>query len=346
MKKCEDGYVDDYEASDDSEEETFEEKVARLRREVEEVKAEGEQRSRQQRSGIDSDHTSSFDELGSLLNALQAQVRKSRSSRSQPEAANGAAAVPTPSIATHDRPSSAATPEDLQRVLASASTLESRLTILENALGIPLLTSIQPSVPPPPRSILTTLDKLESQLSSLSSSTLPNLETMTSQIQTLTNSATRLRDAREAARAAQASPAATPAPISRPTINGHRPTATLAVSANESIASVTDDAELTARIDQLHTVLPSISALSPLIPSLLDRLKSLRVLHTDAATISERFAEAERIQAKMGTEIERWKGALKGFGERMGQVQEVDEGNKAVVEKWVGALEGRFGAVG
>lgn len=356
VENGEGGYVDEYEAGTDSDEESLEERIARLKREVEEVKAASEQRAHGRGSNHENKHDESLTELGEMLNTLQTQTRASRSAiQSKTDDTATRTTSGSSTNTTQSAPQTTAE-ADLTRIFASASTLESRLTLLEYALGLPALSSIQPSQPPPPRNVLTTLQKLETQLTSLTTTTLPSLETMTMQIQTLTTSTNRLKEARDAANTAQDSGAVIspmPAPHGRHTTDGV-PTATTngtTVLSSETQPSSTPPSlslhldtnpDLTTRINHLHALLPTLTNLSPLLPSLLDRLKSLRVLHADAATMSERFDEAERLQAKLGGEIERWKGALKGFEGRLQGVEEVSEGNRARVEGWVRMLEGRL----
>lgn len=349
--------MDEYEVGSDSDEESLDERIARLRREVEEVKAESEERASKEDGSREGGQNHSLAELGNMLSALQTQSRtsraatQSRTNGATTQPASGPSSGPPQPIPQRDT-----TPEtDLPHILSTASTLESRLTLLENALGLPSLSSLSlpASQPPAPRNVLTTLQKLETQLSTLTSTTLPSLEGMTAQIETLTASAMRLKEAREAAAAAATdSGAASPTPAStRHTTNGvHTNGTTHSASASASTSTPAQsngppphdlelDPHLTTRIDKLHALLPTLGALSPILPSLLDRLKSLRILHADAATVSERFGEAERLQARLGTEIERWKGALKGFEGRLQGLESREEGNKGVVEGWVRGLE-------
>lgn len=340
VRKGRDGYVDEYEAGSESDEETTEERLARLKREVEEVRAEQEESRLGDKGKHQLGQDESINELSTLLGALQASSLTARSSTQGPADANGASTAPavsTQAVAPQPRMMSE---KDVNRIINQASTLEARLTSLEQALGLPELSSIRPGLQSPPQNMMDSMSKLESQLASLNGTTLPSLENMSSQIQRFHTSATRLKDAREAARAARdRSPGLSPALGSGLQSDGER-------MAADDKPSMEDDYELIQRIDALHSTLPSLSSMSPMITLLLDRLKSLRTLHNDAATVSERFSKAEKAQARMGDDVERWRQALEQMEGRMGEVAKTDAGNRDAVEEWVKNLEARVGKLG
>lgn len=327
--------MDEYEAGSESGEETMEERIARLRREVEEVRAEQEKTRSDHKGGDQQGQEHSVHELDSLLGALRTSSQTARSAAPPLTSANGAPIAPAapPQVPAQQPPMM--TEKDVNRIVNQASTLEARLTSLEQALGLPEVSSIRPQQHPPPQNIMDSLSKLESQLASLNGTTLPSLENMSSQINRLTTSANRLKDAREAAKAARDRSPGLESTL-RPGLQSDSER-----TAVDDKPSMEDDVELIQRIDALHSTLPSLSSMSPMIPLLLDRLKSLRTLHNDAATVSERFSEAERVQARMGDEIERWRKALEQMEGRINEVSRTDDGNRKAVEKWARDLEGR-----
>ncbi len=105
-------------------------------------------------------------------------------------------------------------------------------------------------------------------------------------------------------------------------------------------ASTIDPATL-SKITALHSLLPTIERLTPLLPPLLDRLRSLRSIHADAGRAADALVEAERRQDEMGKEIKTWR---EGLERMVGVAREGEERlakNTQVVEGWVGALEER-----
>lgn len=103
--------------------------------------------------------------------------------------------------------------------------------------------------------------------------------------------------------------------------------------------------EREAKVNALYGALPTIENLSPLLPAVLDRLRSLRAIHADAGRAVESLAKVERRQEEMGGEIARWREAL----EKVEGVVKESEGtvkkNMEVVEKWVRVLEEKCKAV-
>ena len=79
---------------------------------------------------------------------------------------------------------------------------------------------------------------------------------------------------------------------------------------------------------------------------MLDRLRSLRLIHADAAGASQSLAAVEKKQAEMGEEIRSWREGLRKVEEVMRGGEERMKGNARVVEKWVKELEGRVRALG
>jgi nuclear migration protein JNM1 len=71
----------------------------------------------------------------------------------------------------------------------------------------------------------------------------------------------------------------------------------------------------------------------------LDRLRSLRAIHADAATASESLDRTEKKQAEMAGDIKKWREGLEKVEEAMKQGESVMSGNMKVVEGWVKELE-------
>ncbi|KAI2794733.1 hypothetical protein POX_a01334 [Penicillium oxalicum] len=74
----------------------------------------------------------------------------------------------------------------------------------------------------------------------------------------------------------------------------------------------------------------------------LERLRSLRACHAGAAHAAESLNELEKRQAEMATEIEQWREGLVAVEERMKQGEGALRSNVETVEPWVRDLEARM----
>ncbi|KAJ5082735.1 hypothetical protein N7532_011778 [Penicillium argentinense] len=102
------------------------------------------------------------------------------------------------------------------------------------------------------------------------------------------------------------------------------------------------DNEQTAKIQALYATLPTIQSLHPLLPSVLERLRSLRACHAGAAHAADSLNELEKRQAEMTSEIEQWREGLAAVEEKMNQGEAALRSNVETVEPWVRELESRM----
>jgi nuclear migration protein JNM1 len=109
-----------------------------------------------------------------------------------------------------------------------------------------------------------------------------------------------------------------------------------------ALEASTDD-EHTAKIQALYATLPTIQSLHPLLPSVLERLRSLRACHSGAAHAAESLDDLEKRQAEMASEIEQWREGLTNVEEKMRQGEAALRSNVETVEPWVRDLESRLG---
>ena len=107
-----------------------------------------------------------------------------------------------------------------------------------------------------------------------------------------------------------------------------------------------EDPDQTAKISALYGTLPTIETLSPLLPSVLERLRSLRHLHNAAAEAGQRMDNVEKKGLENESEIRRWKEALEVVEGKVEEMEGKLKGNMGVVENWVGELEGRVKELG
>lgn len=328
----------------DDDEESLERKVARLRQEVAEVKGEFERR---RAAGENGETSGSQDE--DTLDALGRALDESDAVN-----ANGAASRMLKKLGVASRANDASKdisttePHEQSRngttynvtyapsyqhnhALSRVAEFDARITFIETVLGIdtiPLPTQERP----PTRAIFPVLDNLDRQISTLSSLTESSLESINRRVQQLTQDAQKLREARVAARAAQEDlipddddePERPP-----PAINGDM-----------------QDPEQISKVNALYGTLATIESLAPLLPSVLDRLRSLQSLHADAATASQNLAQLETRQENMGQELKTWREGLEKVESAMKEGERTMAGNASVVEKWVKELEDRTQKLG
>lgn len=390
----------------DEEDESLERKLARLRREAEELKEELATRKAQRGmqstdaagtgadeddSAADGDHDdldNSVLELSRALDNLHTSSRGGAAPITAEEILSqklGGSIPPTVHAAKQRNEMLHGPQSNIPAgLLSNAAAFDARLTLLEAALGIPntpIPHSSDDNAGPQP--ILPTLNHLTLQLSTLSSTltgpsasipapqsqsqshpqstvTTPHIEALTTRIRKLTADADALSSARrratEAARAVIAARIAaatsddptgtttpnTTATTTNQTTNDTPPSlSSLSATENDSAAS-----EQAAKIQALYTTLPTITSLHPLLPSVLERLRSLRAIHAGAARAAEDLDALEERQADMKREIEQWRD---GLGVVEGKVRECEvamRGNMEVVGPWVKGLEGRLEGLG
>lgn len=170
----------------------------------------------------------------------------------------------------------------LEYVLNQAADFDKRISQLENNLGLngntmPEL-SDRPSFP-----VFATLQTLEQTLGLLGDASTNSLEGAIQQIRKLTADAEQLKATREdTARAGSVS--------------------------GDSNAPAYPDQE--AKINALYGTLPSIDKLSPILPLILERLRTLRLVHTSAWQADEVLSELEKRQSKQEEEIKKWERQL------------------------------------
>ncbi|KAL1964339.1 hypothetical protein VTN77DRAFT_7024 [Rasamsonia byssochlamydoides] len=361
----------------DSEEETFERKLARLRREAEELKDELARRKEQQQQQADQHHETEaeagdgLEELSRALDSIHASTRgapgqtisadailsQKLAATSQPTAPQGKNGN------TSENNDSAAATSSSSGLLAHAADFDARLALVEAALGIS--TSSNPFIAegnsePPLQPVLPALDHLTSRLSALTSTlggpapasavpttgsgpattaaTTPQLEALTARIKKLTADADALANSRK--RAMDAAKAANAAKV-----QADLPSDLSASSSNAT--EVVDPAstqrdEQAAKIQALYATLPTIQSLHPLLPSVLERLRSLRAIHAGAAQASETLDVLEKHQAEMSKEIEQWREGLRIVEEKVKEGEAAMKKNIDVISPWVKDLETRL----
>lgn len=341
-KRRADGTEELGDLSDDEDGESLERKMARLRREIEELKDEaGKRKMERQKAGqevvqdegtqVSPDDAAVLSRLLdgiSLNNGTTGSTASTRLARAL--ASSLPASAPPSQTTAPPKSGEPATytvtyaPNYLEsHVLAKAADFDGRLTALEKALGIPSTSVPAFSTNGSPLAILPTLDTLQRQISVLSTSTPTSLDAVSRRVRTLTQEAERLKDERRAAKIAQDE---------------------LRAIGGEAGAKGTadgEDSEQAAKINALYGTLPTIENLAPLLPSLLERLRSLRTIHADAAQAGEGLEKLALRQEEMGREIARWREGLVKVEAAIKESEGTVGGNMKAVEGWVKELEGR-----
>ena len=227
--------------------------------------------------------------------------------------------------------------------LAKAADFDRRLVLLEQAIGI--TSSALPELEGHgglPRAIMPTLDALQRQILTLSEASTSSLDSISRRVRTLTQEADQLEKSRKAAKAAQEA-------LTSPVTSHHHhgmpgdPSASFSSSIGGAAAAAAADAdaEQTAKINALYGTLPTIEAMTPLLPPLLDRLRSLRAIHADAAAASETLDRLERSQGETAAEIRLWREGLDKIEAVMQDGESAMQSNMQVIDGWVKELEAR-----
>lgn len=170
----------------------------------------------------------------------------------------------------------------LEYVLSQAAEFDQRITQLENNLGLNgnTMPELSDKAPHP---VFTTLTRLEQTVGLIGDASTNNLEAITQQIKKLTADAEHLKEVRtEASRAGS--------------------------SDGEAKAVAYPDQE--AKINALYGALPSIDKLAPIIPLVLERLRTLRLVHTSAWQADEVLSALELRQSRQEDEIKKWERQL------------------------------------
>jgi nuclear migration protein JNM1 len=340
-------------SNSESEDETLSGRIARLKREAEEVRLELARRDEGEfkdsvEQQVGPSEEDGLDELDKLVNGLgdgthvsqkvKAEENFLRSlSETKPPATNGT---------KPDKPhSSTASPSTVTALAVFAE----RLSTLESALGLSTL-------PTPPTSILPTLDHLSTQITALSttlspstrSSTQtgnPNLDALQARIRALTIEADKLTASRKAANTSLDELYDSRIRFNaqrhirdKPATNGPD---TLA-SIEKSEAGIHTDlflSEHASKIAALYQLLPTITELQPLLPVVLERLRSLSVIHAGAAEARAELDEVMRRQGEMEVEVKKWREAVEGAEMKMEEVKGQMRENVDVVGKMVKGVE-------
>ena len=305
------------------------------------TRANGARETEQSKEGVD-DHE--LEQLDQALNGLESHGSRARGGAQDRllKRIRGSAKSPANRIKSRpgqeEQDSSAYNDTHESRydgnyALTKVAEFDSRMTFLESILGLdalPLPTQDRNSAQP----ILPTLTKLEKQLSALSSSSGSTLDSMGKRVRQLTQDTEKLDEARKSAK------------TSLEVLKASHEDARHSAMASGTNAAILEDSEQTSKINALYGTLATIESLAPLLPSVLDRLRSLRLIHADAANASQSLSSVEQKQSDMAEEIKSWREGLQKVEAVMKDGESRMGENTKVVEAWVKELEGRIQRIG
>ena len=290
-------------------------RIARLRREVEEVRvlaarekdeseAEADDDAEGDGEGAGAGREDQAEELGRLLAGVEVPGAPSGRRKQVGRIASRLA------DAWPDQDGE----ESEEQTLRKVAEFDSRLAALEQALGISsLFDSTNAATVSTP--VLPTLTLLDQQFAAVSSATsLTNLEAASARI-------AKLRSQAEAA-------------TSRPT------------SSSDELEGTDLPPEDLSKLQSLYALLPTLQSLSPTVPALLTRLHSLRSLHATAANAANELEDVEKRQTEMDAELKAWREGLEKVEQAVAEASEANGRNGKFVEGWVRDLEGRMKKLG
>jgi nuclear migration protein JNM1 len=197
----------------------------------------------------------------------------------------------------------------LEYVLNQAAEFDTRLTQLERNLGLNgnTMPDIADKTPFP---VFTTLERIEQTIGLVGDATQGNLEAASTHIKSLIADAEQLK--------------VTQQDSSR---------------TSETPKSPTHNSEQEAKVNALYGTLPSIEKLSPVVPLVLERLRTLRLVHTSAWQADEVLTELEKRQSQQEEEIKKWGNALEELDGDVMECEKALQSNMKVVRDWVKKIE-------
>ena len=340
----------DFSDEDETGSESLRRKIARLHRETEEIRTEIARRQASTGSEVNENDEDNLEKntltlLSTALEGLEtASVKRPRNAegRLMQRLSNVSGSAPLVNKSdkadieqqSEDRPTYTFTyaPTFQQNhTLAKVADFDTRLTLLETVLGIDSI-PIPAQDKPYAKAILPTLGNLDAQISTLSLTSPSFVDTVGRRVRELTQEAEKLDEVRKSAKALQEALRASQAESTSP----------MPAESEVKDAGSSEDIEQTSKINALFGTLATIESLAPLLPSVLDRLRSLRLIHADAASASQSLAEIERKQAEITDDIKSWIEGLEKVEEAMKKGETRMTENSKVVEAWVKDLEERI----
>jgi nuclear migration protein JNM1 len=344
-RKSYEGEDDEFGDFSDEGDESLDRKLARLKREVEEIKLKMAEKNFQEHGQAHelSTGNAEVDELNVIENVSKLSSVLDAIYITRHGTSKGVEDDLAKTIAKFDN-SEVAPPIQLQtlpmgqlphttlehqtqllQAFAKSAELDSRLDFLERSLGLSgnnLPESSSGSAKP----IIPTLDLLDRQFQIVSNSA--------ASIDSAQNKARRLLDDAERLHKLQEDDLSSP-----PSSAGLPPN-------GRASSSYSEDPERASKINALYGTLPTIDSLAPTLPVILDRLRTLHFLHTSAASASTTLDAMEQRQSEQKAEIQQWREALENVEKNLKTGENGLVENVKNVNEWVKDLEARMARFG
>ena len=364
-------YDDDSDASE-SDDESLSQKVARLRREAEEVRIQLTEQKEKEKAdagcgGQEQDHDKDDDEmqqLGALMSSLKPRATAGVGSRQEQTFLEALSEKPRPASRRSANDPEPTQPSGVPRsTTAAVAAFSDRLTALESALGLSAIdpltqeSSILPTIDILTRQVSTlteTLAPIPPPASSTTSSASPNFEALSTRIKALTAEADKLSSSRKAAVHSLSElndariryNATRHARTHSRTGSSHQPNPLQSVENKEAnLHSELFLSEQSSKITALYQILPTITSLQPLLPVVLERLRSLNIIHAGAAEARSELDESLKQQSEMKQDVSRWREAVEAVEKQMAQMKDDMRENVQVVGGMVQDVEERVKAL-
>ena len=329
-------------SDDGDEDDSLERKLAWLQREVAEVRGEFDRRSQESKkdpSPQESRNISGLDSLAQALQAVNASASRANGSTAQSfirdvdlsatsrqSTTNAATKLRDGEKEASEISSGPAHSIQSDSNLTHIADFDARLSQLEHALGVDTI-SLPSQNSSHSKPLLPSLERLDKQFASFSLLDETSHDALKGRVRELALETESLERRKRQAVESQGLGSARPG----------------SSSAKEGIAA--DDSEQVAKINALYGTLNTIESLAPLLPSVLDRLRSLKDVHAEATSASQRLADAESRQEEICQELQAWREGLEKVESAMQESHGTMKSNTDTVETWVKDLEQRMKAL-
>jgi nuclear migration protein JNM1 len=114
----------------------------------------------------------------------------------------------------------------------------------------------------------------------------------------------------------------------------------------EDVLPISDQDPQSHKIDALYSVLGTIDRIAPVVPGILDRLRTMRTVHADAANVTFGLNDVGSRLKRMEGEVKEWEEAVERVESSLKEVAERVGGTAERLELVVSELEGRISNLG
>lgn len=303
----------------DEEEESFERKLMRVKQELQELEGEHQERvkSGDKSKAEERDPREIMDFISDKVDQIYA-MRRGGVRGAEPQldrtiekfnnyAPFGPSQRITKAIANQPPlPGSQVQKGQLEFVLDQAKQCDERLSSLETSLGLDgnTMPDLGDKAPFP---VFATLERIEQTIGLVNNASQSNLEAAGAQIKKMVTEAEQLKELRSEASGDEESP----------------------------------NLQQEAKINALYGTLPSIDKLSPVLPMMLERLRTLRLVHTSAWAADDVLTELENRQSQQEAEIKKWAQSIQEVEADVKKCEAAMQSNMHTVGDWVKKLEER-----